>query len=766
LDPIVEAPMHKNTFPPLISGTSVDFLGQRQLLGGRILDSLTVKRTSTDLFFNPQGGLTGFGADGYYYEKGQKDPSRVASWFEEPLGPTRGPLKSFPSGALVLLTDASISIMDITDLSMNMWMLFIRTDLGAFAHNFQNAVAGYIATKLSYVSGGILVNLTPDIGSTVKGSAVLVIDFINDGVRIDFSIDTNTTPVPNQTTGFLQDEVNWLKRMADPLFGMFGRVTRIPKYEEVQNFTDNRSKSILAWGEWSVFGYTPQKSTTPVISVGGDELFSGNCCGYINYFDPPHHEGYLVRVGNIVNGTLEYTGQALPDESGAWGPVTAGTGVKIAEVYDLATGMLLGNSMGEVWDVNYEMHHFLHPDRESPGVWKATTPVAASGRWDFDGVNVQIPTDIGYWSVELVRKSDKRVMAQTGMGSGLVRSWKVPDSDSRYTSLKNLCHIEDQVMALLVAAAPSVFAKDPNHCYYLLQGLMQVQNADGSWNVSYDSSTGIPLNESHKTLLATATACYGLAFVLRQGLLSPLATEEAKAALLGGIQFTETLRVSMSSPLDGLYLDGNGLYDPNGGYVEAAPQTCSLIPMVWLLLALATGGPILNYGFNQYDNLRNRLDGLWLGDRYALAMSPSGLDTRDTAMNRLFGGILDLHLETGNFEQSYQTFLVKYARYTAELNGYTNYMAPDYESAEQIWTPVTQMSTMVATRTDAGSRWPKATLVSLENRDYDSGWVGGYLFRNIGNWSEWANVEATAWAVIAHMQGLRGAVLESALYEG
>lgn len=176
-----------NTFPPLISGSSWDAGGMRQVLGNVIISSVLASFSTTDAFYSPiEGELSGFAADGFFYNVGVKDETTSAPWALEPQGPWRGKKREFPNNALILLTDASLSIIDRDD-NYALWMLFIRRDDFAFTNNpFDKVVAGFTPRSLSFHNGIINVHCTPDTGADdFEDLITLYIDFVKDQVYFD-----------------------------------------------------------------------------------------------------------------------------------------------------------------------------------------------------------------------------------------------------------------------------------------------------------------------------------------------------------------------------------------------------------------------------------------------------------------------------------------------------------------------------------------------------------------------------------------------------
>ena len=155
-----------------------------------IVSSLLINVKDDDPFFNPiLLALSGFSANGFYYDSGVKT-SATASWYSEPQGEFRGPLQTFPQSALVLLSYAALTILDVsnavqTSSMLPLWMQFILSDDYALTDNFDpNALIGYTPAGLSYGGGVIAVNYTPDAGASPQGGMAVNLDFTLDSVYL------------------------------------------------------------------------------------------------------------------------------------------------------------------------------------------------------------------------------------------------------------------------------------------------------------------------------------------------------------------------------------------------------------------------------------------------------------------------------------------------------------------------------------------------------------------------------------------------------
>lgn len=173
-----------NSFPPLISDSSSDKIGMKQLYGNNVLSSCIIRKEPGDLFFYPENGLTGYGYDGKLYSGGTIVPGIFSSWYSEGTGSYRGSLQTFPLSALVLITDVSMAIYDqSTDL--NTWMIFLRKDQGMLLNNYDASTIGFTPKSVQYNGGVITVEFSPDPGSTRQTNIFLHIDFVQDTAYAD-----------------------------------------------------------------------------------------------------------------------------------------------------------------------------------------------------------------------------------------------------------------------------------------------------------------------------------------------------------------------------------------------------------------------------------------------------------------------------------------------------------------------------------------------------------------------------------------------------
>lgn len=151
--------------------------------------SLTIAAKDDDSFFAPVlYRHTGFAADGFYYNQGVVT-TQQASWFTEPVSVQRGPGQAFPSYVLVLLSQASLSLMDLSNNTVAMWMLFYYLDQGAFPNNFTQTVSSFSPQSLAWGNGRLSVVSSGDPGSPYAGVySVLTLDFTTDQSYVDCAL--------------------------------------------------------------------------------------------------------------------------------------------------------------------------------------------------------------------------------------------------------------------------------------------------------------------------------------------------------------------------------------------------------------------------------------------------------------------------------------------------------------------------------------------------------------------------------------------------
>lgn len=170
-------------------------------LNQSIVSSLLIVPKDNDSFFNPVSlGLTGYGFDGQLYDGGVLAiapfgpfQNLQASWFLEAQSAYRGPLPTFPKGALVLLSKTALTILDETNSvttagALPLWMEFLLNDLYALTDNFDNTLIGFTPAGLSYAGGILVVTYIPDAGSTIQSAMAVNVDFTGDGVYLDVAV--------------------------------------------------------------------------------------------------------------------------------------------------------------------------------------------------------------------------------------------------------------------------------------------------------------------------------------------------------------------------------------------------------------------------------------------------------------------------------------------------------------------------------------------------------------------------------------------------
>ena len=191
LDVVLRLPA--SAFPPLISHLSTDSLGAIQQYGDKVFCSYLIRENSDDPFFHPvTKHLTGYAWDGTYYYHGVANPMVKAAWWSEATGggdmTTRGAIQNFPTSAIILVSEGSISILDLND-SLNMWMIFKKKGGAVYSSTFGlDSVAILTPTSVGYSGGTISVTFTPQPGSVVVSTAILNIDFTQDTVMLDLSL--------------------------------------------------------------------------------------------------------------------------------------------------------------------------------------------------------------------------------------------------------------------------------------------------------------------------------------------------------------------------------------------------------------------------------------------------------------------------------------------------------------------------------------------------------------------------------------------------
>jgi hypothetical protein len=161
-----------------------------EYINQEIIATCLIQTSDIDSFYNPSAlSHIGFASDGFYYTNGTKDSTRQASWFTEAPGSYRGTTAAFPAAGLILLSKTSLTILDETTASLNMWMQFILQNSYFFTNNFNGGTLGFTPTGLSYADGIISVTYAPNPGSVdVTTSMVVSLDFSQDKAYLDVSV--------------------------------------------------------------------------------------------------------------------------------------------------------------------------------------------------------------------------------------------------------------------------------------------------------------------------------------------------------------------------------------------------------------------------------------------------------------------------------------------------------------------------------------------------------------------------------------------------
>lgn len=177
-------------FLPLVSSSTLDIYGLKQLWGSGVLASCLITREDADPFFNPTTRFhTGFAYNGNRYTDGVLDTNEgtpiQSGWITESPGVYRG-YGPFPSRGLVLVTDVGLEILSIETDKLTTWMTFLRGDFLAFSHNVAGE-SSYTPREVVYNKGVIYITQIPDNGSKIRSTMVNVIDFSKDTVSARLS---------------------------------------------------------------------------------------------------------------------------------------------------------------------------------------------------------------------------------------------------------------------------------------------------------------------------------------------------------------------------------------------------------------------------------------------------------------------------------------------------------------------------------------------------------------------------------------------------
>lgn len=154
-----------------------------------VLDSCSISEKDDDSFFHPTLlNHTGYAYDGNLYAAGVLDPSSQASWFLELSSTVRG-TPAFPSDLLVVLSQASLSMLETANETVLLWMLFYYRDPAVYSNNFSDQIASFSPQSLTWGNGRLSVLSASDPGSPFSLYAVLTIDFVEDGAYVDYSVN-------------------------------------------------------------------------------------------------------------------------------------------------------------------------------------------------------------------------------------------------------------------------------------------------------------------------------------------------------------------------------------------------------------------------------------------------------------------------------------------------------------------------------------------------------------------------------------------------
>jgi len=153
-----------------------------------VYTSLLCSMKDAESFFAPTAlAHTGFAADGLAYTAGVLTGAPAASWATEVTSATRGPLKTFPTETLVVVSHAALTLYDVTSNQMSLWMTFYLDDLFGYSSNPFGTITGYTPTSATWSNGYLSIVMAPDPGSA-SGPNVLTIDFVHDTIYADTRI--------------------------------------------------------------------------------------------------------------------------------------------------------------------------------------------------------------------------------------------------------------------------------------------------------------------------------------------------------------------------------------------------------------------------------------------------------------------------------------------------------------------------------------------------------------------------------------------------
>jgi hypothetical protein len=150
-----------------------------------VLTSMLCFQRDADSFFIPAKlGHNGFAFDGLSYVNGVAGTTK-ASWSTEVPSDARGPLQSFPTQALIIVSRAVVAVVDATTPALNTWMLFYLADAYGFTDNSQGLAVGYLASAVTWNNGLLTVAMSPDAGSASVSPNLITFDFVQDSIYAD-----------------------------------------------------------------------------------------------------------------------------------------------------------------------------------------------------------------------------------------------------------------------------------------------------------------------------------------------------------------------------------------------------------------------------------------------------------------------------------------------------------------------------------------------------------------------------------------------------
>ena len=686
------------TSSQLIQGGTKDAKNKPKLLGNQILGSCIIQKDLKDGFFNPNLGGTGYCSDGFWYDEGVKNPLQRASWYLEPESTTRGGTKIFPDRALVLVTDAAITILDMNN-NLDLWMTFIRLDRGAYCHNPAGVLFGTTATHVSYCNGTLLVSLRPDAGSVDDGDHLLIINFREDTVTLEGTTTRSLYVEPDPLTGLLQDEKVYLTTVL-PSYNGYGIVLR----DE-----ENDLRSIQGIGTWKLWCYTPTPNPYPIYDAGlYDASYSGDMSGSLQ--DQGNYTTLTIKVGVIEgDNSITYSGEG-PVINGLWGPIPAIIGEKVVEVWEGST--LLGSSRSPVsWDKLYHLQTYGLSDG-SP-VMVGEVPVRVDGTWSW--LDNPLPPNVErlYKNV-LVRKLDGAAVTDSNFHS-IFASWKggkiYPSDIGLWATTLN--EVEETPLR--------------NH---LIQTLLRCQSSSGLFPESVESTDGNTLVGGNA--LQSAKTLYYLLKVL---------------PTLAGTGDLETWVLdSISSgfyALDNLRLESGNFVCCSGS------DEIRLIDQVWLYFAFSLGSSGLSEPLSTFCS--NRRDSL-----NVLSLEASGSYPFSNQEPRRHGRseVLLLHylFEQGVGLTELQEMLNKFEQDFITPNGVKRFQ----QDLVGVDSSAYLLYVHLLYKMDPlGLRWKEVLNTAVRMRPVDSGWLGVFQDGLTEELTAVPSLEATALAIMVQRGDLK-----------